>query len=70
MVSVGIDLAKSGLAVHVIYDARKPELVRPNVPRAILHASIAYLPSCIIGTEAYSGVHHWTRLYQAKATRC
>jgi len=42
---------------------RRPELVRPSVPRAKLHALIAALPPCTIGMEACSGAHHWARLF-------
>ena len=65
IVFVGIDLAKNVFAVHAVNDAGKPELVRPNVPRAKLHALIANLPPCTIGMEACSGAHHWARLFQA-----
>jgi transposase len=60
---VGIDLAKNVFAVHGVNEAGKPELVRPNVPRAKLHELIASLPPCTIGIEACSGAHHWARLF-------
>ncbi len=62
---VGIDLAKNVFAVHGVNGAGKPELVRPNVPRARLHELIAALPPCTIGMEACSGAHHWARLFIA-----
>ena len=65
IVFVGIDLAKNVFAFHGVNDAGKPELVRPNVPRAKLHALIANLPPCTIGMEECSGAHHWARLFLA-----
>ena len=65
IVFVGIDLAKNVFAVHAVNDPGKPEVVRPNVPRAKLHAFIANLPPCIIGMEACSCAHHWARLFKA-----
>lgn len=65
MVYLGIDLAKNVFAVHGVNAVGKPELVRPNVPRAKLHELIASLPPCVIGIEACSGAHHWARLFIA-----
>jgi hypothetical protein len=65
IVFVGIDLAKNVFAVHAVNDAGKPELVRPNVPRAKRHALFANLPPRTFGMEAGSGAHHWARLFQA-----
>jgi hypothetical protein len=62
---VGIDLAKNVFAVHGVNESGKPELVRPNVPRAKLHELIAALRPCVIGIEACSGAHHWARLFMA-----
>ena len=62
---VGIDLAKNVFAVHAVNEVGKPELVRPNVPRARLHELIASLSPCVIGMEACSGAHHWARLFMA-----
>jgi transposase len=66
IVFVGIDLAKNVFAVHGVNPAGKPELVRPNVPRARLLELITSLPPCTIGMEACSGAHHWARLFQAQ----
>ena len=49
IVTVGIDLAKNVFAVHGVGDSCKPELVRPEVPRAKLLELIAGLPPCLIG---------------------
>ena len=65
ILTVGIDLAKNVFAVHGVNEAGKPELVRPSVPRAKLHALLAALPPCVIGIEACSGAHHWARLFAA-----
>ena len=65
ILTVGIDLAKNQFAVHGVNEAGKAELVRPNVPRAKLHAVVAALPPCTIGMEACSGAHHWARLFAA-----
>ena len=61
IVTVGIDLAKSVFAVHGVDESGKPQLVRPEVPRAKLLELIANLPPCLIGMEACSGAHHWAR---------
>ena len=65
IVTVGIDLAKNVFAVHGVGDSGKPELVRPEVPRAKLLELIAGLPPCLIGMEACSGAHHWAREFTA-----
>jgi transposase len=65
ILTVGIDLAKNVFAVHGVNEAGKPELLRPSMPRAKLHALVAALPPCTIGMEACSGAHHWARLFAA-----
>ena len=65
IVTVGIDLAKNVFAVHGVDATGKPVLVRPSVARAKPLELIAALPPCLIGMEAYSGAHHWARLFQA-----
>jgi transposase len=65
ILTVGIDLAKNVFAVHGVNEAGKPELLRPSVPRAKLHALVAALPPCTIAMEACSGAHHWARLFAA-----
>ena len=54
IVTVGIDLAKNVFVVHGVGESGKPELVRPEVPRAKLLELIAGLPPCLIGMEACS----------------
>lgn len=61
IMTIGIDLAKSVFAVHGVNESGKPELVRPEVPRAKLMELIANVPPCLIGMEACSGAHHWAR---------
>ena len=65
ILTVGIDLAKNVFAVQGVNEAGRPELLRPSVPRAKLHALVAALPPCLIGMEACSGAHHWARLFAA-----
>lgn len=65
IVTVGIDLAKNVFAVHGVGESGKPELVRPEVPRAKLIELVAAMPPCIIGMEACSGAHHWAREFAA-----
>ena len=61
IVTVRIDLAKNVFAVHGVDEFGKPALVRPEVPRVKLLELIANLPPCLIGMEACSGAHHWSR---------
>ena len=61
ILTVGIDLAKNVFAVHGVNESGKPDLVRPEVPRAKLLELIAQLPPCLIGMEACSGAHQWAR---------
>jgi transposase len=56
-------LPKNVFAVHGVNELGKPELVRPSVPRAKLPELVATLPPCVIGMEACTGAHHWTRLF-------
>ena len=64
IVSVGIDLAKNVFAVHGVDDNGKSALVKPKVARKDLLALIVQLPPCLIGMEACSGAHHWTRQFR------
>src|SRR5512133_3136145 len=63
IVSVGIDLAKNVFAVHGVDATGKPVLIRPSVARTRLAELMVSLPPCLIGMEACSGAHHWTRLF-------
>jgi transposase len=64
IITVGIDLAKNGFAVHGVDNNGKPALVKPKVSCADLQPLIAQLPSCLIGMEACSGAHHWARQFR------
>ena len=61
IVTIGIDLAKNGFAVHGVEETGRSVLIRPKVPRAKLIELITALPPGRIGREAYSGAHHWAR---------
>lgn len=62
--TVGIDLAKKVFAVHCVDQNSKTVLVKSRVTRAALPGLIAGFPPCVIGMEACSGAHYWTRLFQ------
>jgi transposase len=62
--TVGIDLAKNVFSVHGV-DARGVVLIRRTVARAKLAPLIAQLPPCLIGMEACSGAHEWSRRFAA-----
>ena len=47
--TIAINLAKNIFAVHGVNESGKPELVRPEVPRAKLVELIANVPPCLIG---------------------
>ena len=63
IITIGIDLAKNVFALHSVDEFGKPALVRPSVKRDALLEIIAKLPPCLIGRQAYSGAHHWARLF-------
>ena len=65
IVTVGIDLAKDVFAVHGVDAGGRAILQRPSVARAKLAELVCSLPPCVIGMEACSGAHHWTRLFAA-----
>jgi transposase len=65
IVTVGIDTAKSVLAVHGVDEAGKVQLRQPKVARGKLNELIASLPPCTNGIEACTGAHHWARQFQA-----
>ena len=50
--------------MYGVDETGKPALMRPEVPRAKLLELIANLPPCLIGMEACSGAHHWTREFE------
>jgi transposase len=65
ILTVGIDTAKSVLAVHGVDEAGRVQLRQPRVARGKLGAMIAALPPCTIGIEACTGAHYWARQFQA-----
>jgi transposase len=65
IVTLGIDLAKNVFALHGVDATGQMVLQRPSVARAKLVEAVAALPPCLIGMEACSGAHHWTRLFAA-----
>jgi len=46
IVNVGIDLAKDDFAVHGVDESGKPELVRPEAPRAKLLELVDLCSTC------------------------
>jgi len=58
---IGIDLAKNVFAIHGVNASGKTILVKPSVRRDDLLNVLAQLPPCIIGMEACTGAHHWSR---------
>lgn len=64
IVTVGIDLANNIFALHGVDAAGTAVLIKPRVSRDQLVTLIAQLPPCLIGMEAWSGAHHWARVFQ------
>lgn len=58
--TIGIDLAKNTFSLHGV-DAHGRTVLRQNVSRAKLLATLAQQPRCMVGMEACSGAHHWAR---------
>ena len=63
VVTAGIDLAKSFFTVDGGGEAGKAELARPHVPCSKLLELVAHVSPCLIGMEACSGAHRWTRKF-------
>ena len=61
--TVGVDLAKNVIQVHVI-DAQGKVLVRRQLRRSRFLSFFEGQPPCLIGVEACSGAHHWGRQLQ------
>jgi transposase len=70
IVYVGIDLAKNVFALHGVDDSGKPCLVQPKVARTRLAELVAALPPCTVAMEAFSGSHHWARLFRSFGHTC
>jgi transposase len=58
--TVGLDLAKLSIAVHVV-DARGQVVMRKVLRREALLRWSATLPPCQFAMEACGGAHHWAR---------
>jgi len=58
--TIGIDLAKNVFSIHGV-DAYGKCVLRKTVKRNKLLGTFADLPPCIVGMEACSGAHHWSR---------
>lgn len=61
---VGIDIAKNVFQVHYV-DEETGEVVNKPVKRVAFLAHFANRAPCLIGMEACSGAHHWTRQLRA-----
>jgi transposase len=62
--TIGLDIAKSIFQVHGV-DSNGAIVIRKRVSRAKVLEFFAALPSCLIGIEACSSGHHWSRRLQA-----
>lgn len=58
--TIGIDLAKTVFSIHGT-DQHGKVVVRKRLNCPKLLAFFAQLPPCLIGMEACSGAHYWTR---------
>ncbi|MDG3088468.1 IS110 family transposase [Vibrio hannami] len=58
--TIGVDLAKNVFSIHGV-DAYGKCVLRKTVKRNKLLDTLANIPPCIIGMEACSGAHHWSR---------
>jgi transposase len=61
--ALGIDLAKQVFQLHGV-DKHGQVIVQKRVTRRKLRATIAQLPSCLIGMEACSSAQYWARELQ------
>ena len=62
--TIGIDLAKNVFQVHGANECGRTVL-RKQLRREQVTTFFANLPTCLIGTEACGGAHHWARKLQA-----
>ncbi|MFA0605140.1 IS110 family transposase [Vibrio amylolyticus] len=58
--TIGVDLAKNVFSIHGV-DAYGKCVLRKTVKRNKLLNTFANIPPCIVGMEACSGAHHWSR---------
>ena len=61
--TLGVDVAKNVFQLHGV-DERGQVVVQKRVSRSKFRATIAQLPSCIIGMEACSSAQYWARELQ------
>lgn len=61
--TIGIDLAKSVFAVHVV-DERGKNVFKRTLKREQVASFFANPPAFLIGMEACGGAHHWARKLQ------
>jgi hypothetical protein len=54
---LGIAIFKNMFGMNGVKEAGRLELLRPNVPRSKLVATLATLPVCTVTMEACSGAH-------------
>ena len=62
--TIGLDIAKSVFQVHGI-DAEGKVIIRCQLKRRYVLAFSQNLPSCLVGIEACTSSHHWSRELQA-----
>ena len=62
--TIGLDIAKSVFQVHGV-DVDGAVVIRKRISRPKLLEFFAALPPCLIGIEACSTGHHWSRGLQA-----
>ena len=58
--TIGLDTAKSVFQVHGV-DANGEVVVRKQLKRRQVLSFFGKLPPCLIGIEACSAAHHWSR---------
>ena len=62
--TVGLDIAKSVFQVHGV-DAQGGVVIRRQLKRRFVLAFFQKLPPCLVGIEACSSSHHWSREIKA-----
>jgi transposase len=61
--TIGLDIAKSAFQVHGV-DAEGNVLLRRQLKRRYVLAFFQKLPPCLVGIEACSSLHFWSRELQ------
>jgi transposase len=62
--TIGLDIAKSVFQVHGV-DAAGKVILRRRLKRRYVLAFFQKLPPCLVGIEACTSSHHWSRELQA-----